>query len=290
MKKILVLIFFISLYAKAFDFKIATMNIRFYGKGGEVSGELKDEFRDKWISEFIKEELPYYDGILFQEIVDKKRFNKMMNRLSMNCFSYESKAYLHQHVVLCLNKKYVLETIPSLNSFAYWPVADVYRGKLRPALVGIVKDKSTGKELFTVAGLHLKAREDHSQTRIDQIGALAQLISKSTKLPPFVVLGDFNTHSAEDTNHRTSDLTLVKSILNSANLIWSEYNEQNTFKLPDVEFQFDHIFISKKLRSFSTKVNGPCNNDDRGDRFEDYFFYNRFVSDHCPVSTTLVGQ
>lgn len=290
MKKILVLIFFISIYAKAFDFKIATMNIRFYGKGGEVSGELKDEFRDQWISEFIKKELPYYDGILFQEIVDKERFYKMMDRLYMNCYSYESKAYLHQHVVLCLNKKYVLETIPSLNSFAYWPVADVYRGKLRPALVGIVKERNTKKGLLTIAGLHLKARETHSQTRMDQIGALAQLIAKSSKLPPFVVLGDFNTHSAQDTNRRTSDLTMTKTILDDVDMSWSEYKEQNTFKLPDVEFQFDHIFISSKLRSYGTKVNGPCNNDDRGDRFEDYFFYNRFVSDHCPVSTTLVGQ
>lgn len=290
MKKILILIFFISIYARAFDFKLATMNIRFYGKGGEVSGELKDEFRDKWISEYIKKELPYYDGILFQEIVDKERFFKMMDRLYMSCYSYESKAYLHQHVVLCLNKKYVLETIPSLNSFAYWPVADVYSGKLRPALVGIIREKSTNKRLFTIAGLHLKARGSHSQTRMEQIEALSKLIAKSSNLPPFVVLGDFNTHSAQDTNRRTSDLTITKNILDDVNLRWSEYKEQNTFKLPDVEFQFDHIFTSDKLRSFGTKVKGPCNNDDRGDRFKDYFFYNRFISDHCPVSTTLVGQ
>jgi endonuclease/exonuclease/phosphatase family metal-dependent hydrolase len=294
MKKILVLFMFIAVTAEAFEFNVATMNIRFYGQGAEISGSLKDEFRDKWIIEFIRKELTNNDAIMFQEIVDIKRFSKLADKLNMSCFAYDGStnkgSYRHQHVVFCLNNKYDFKRLPQLDGYAYWPVADAYRIRLRPAVVGIVIDKKSKKELFTIAGLHLKARDTHSQTRMNQVNELITLIKKNKNLPPFVVLGDFNTHSAQETGRRSSDLTYLKYAFAKVDMEWARHYQENTFRLPEVSFQFDHIFTQSGIRAYSTKVKGPCNNKERGDRFQDFQFYNRFISDHCPVSTRLHGQ
>lgn len=290
MKKLLYSILLITSLAQATDFKIATMNIRFFGKGGMINGELKDEFRDKWIEEFLRNKLPYHQGIMFQEIVDKERLSKLMKKFYMNCYSYEIETRDHQHVMFCLNNRYEFKTIPSLSSYAYWPVADAYRSRLRPALVGIVIEKRTNKALFTVAGLHLKARLNHTETRMNQLKELIKLIDQNKKLPPFVVLGDFNSHDIADTNNSQNDIDMMNNLFEQVNLNRLYYAEEFTFKVPEVSFQLDHIFIDQKLKANSTYVVGPCNREDRGDRFQDIQFYNQFVSDHCAVRTTLTVQ
>lgn len=172
-------------------------------------------------------------------------------------------------------------------------------GRLRPALVGIFKEKKTNKK-FVMIGVHLKAGGSPSSyaQREEQYKTLKSIIRsfKRKRIYDVVVMGDFNTTGYV---HRDEDYSNFRDLLSDVRLntsatkldctsYWSGMNTQDDIEESSI---LDHIVYPDRFLNYSrarVEVHSHCakvrcsNVSDRelGKSYEE-------VSDHCPVITTF---
>jgi hypothetical protein len=280
------------LQAKPYNLKVATFNIRFFGLGGEMIGLTRDEFRDEWIKEYLHEGLKDHDVIVFQEIVDDARLGKLLSPYNFDCTTYKHNSPIHQKVVACLKSHLYLEIAPGDTNFTIEEVTEVIEGKPRPALYGVIVEKNSKKEIAYLVGVHLKAYADFSEIRLKQLKIINERIKQIVKVRslPVIITGDFNSHKADQTKLPLSDLDMMKEELASSNLLHVSHPYSATYKVGAYENLFDHIFVSAGTKVTNVNVGTACSTKKvvKGTRFSDIAFFNRFISDHCPLMADLV--
>jgi len=266
-----------------------SFNIRWFGLGGEFSGLPSDEYRSKWLKEFITNNLATSDVIVFEEIVDVTSLANDVLGQGWACVTYHHPEPRHQHVVLCHKDRFEFVKESDDDNFAIESIA-IDPVKSRPGLSGVLKLKD-GRPLAHVVGLHLKADPEHSATRMGQAEQLSSRLKQFSDGLPVVVLGDYNTHPAALTGAAKDDEMLIDEVFakNEAGLTHVPNPFEFTYHLPEHGAKLDHIWVSSSLlRDSKIDVFSVCNSEAKeGVRFTDLMFYNRFVSDHCPITTTL---
>ncbi|MGK0367981.1 MAG: exonuclease III [Thermoproteota archaeon] len=289
MKKIILFCFILlSFESMAKDLSIVSFNIRWFGIGGEMSGSASDEFRTKWLTEYIEKNLSKHDVIVFQEIVIKSALYKIMKPLDFYCRSYTSDSRKHQYVVICTKNHLEFVREKYARSYALAAVGSVNNSKLRPAVVGIVREKKTKLKLAHILGIHLKAMGHHTETRLKQSRIIRDTINKFKDNLPTVLVGDFNSLNSAATGLFEDDITYMKDIFADAGLRIIRTSKPYTYRVPKLGLKLDHFFISQGTHTTRLKILGPCNKDFKsGHRYDNIEFYNRFISDHCPISLTL---
>ncbi len=278
---------FTSSLLQATELKITTFNVKNYGGGGLLYGDHEeawsdkiaaDEHRDKTIREFMKREQIFSsDVIAFQEVLDVDRLQKKILDKVFACTSYKLETK-EQHVVICLKGDYEFVKAPDDNNFI---LEDIALGNLRPAVHGIIKDKKTGDELIHIFAVHLKAFPEAFDTRLNQIGILAKYLKEKQDQTPSVILGDFNSYDNEPEK--------FDDIFNQQGLPIVEIETQvsYTYRTTKYKSKFDRFWIDHAaLSSDPPEVSGPCNNasNSEGEGYQNISYYNKNVSDHCPVT------
>ena len=262
--------------------KISTFNVKLYGMGGEWVGQPSDEYRDFWIREFMSATIGDSDVIVFQEIVNDKHFISERAKGGFNCLSYSHNDEKHQHVVICyLATQYDFAKEEGDDNYT---MEEVAFGRLRPALHGTLTGKD-GKHLIRIVGVHLKASLKDYETRYKQVALITKGLKSVDNKIPTIVLGDFNTYD------QTNDVGVLTENFKEVNLVHINNFDHSTYMTPQWKSRFDHFWVSSTLEGASIyKVYGPC--AIQGDitsksKYDNLYFYNRFISDHCPVSLTL---
>ena len=271
--------------------RLSTFNIAYYGLGAEAAGSLKDEYRDPWLKEFWPKELMESDVIAFQEIIDVPRIQKLMGG-KHQCVSYDHASPKHQHAVLCYRSDYKFEKEAGDDNFL---IDEVAMGRYRPALSGLLKNEGGGP-LAHIIAVHLKAMPDSSDIRMAQTELIAKRMGSFKDGVPIVYLGDINTHETTLTKKIANDDIMMDTIFKNHGLSLvqvpnpSAYTFRTaTYPNPPEGYKLDRFWVSKEILSGAgAKVLGPCNSAVYdGQRFGRISFYNRFISDHCPVTTIL---
>lgn len=283
---LIVFAFFCSFALQATEIKLSSFNIRFYGYGEGNSLENKDS----QIRSYLERTIFDSDVIVFQEIVDVKRFEKSVIGSKMACQTYTHPSSKHLHIVICHKKNLRFEKVPGDNNFKLESVA-LNGNRLRPALWGVLKD-SSGKSLAYVIGVHLKAYPKETSQRLKQITALARTIRTLAKDIPVIITGDFNTHIADHTGRRYNDDVLMDRIFRRYSPgLKQVYNSfPFTYRTETVTYKLDRAWISREIWfDGSMQVYPPCNTSWKvGGGFDSLSHYNEYVSDHCPVSVDLI--
>ena len=270
-------------------FRISTFNIRWYGLGGEPTGLPADEFRDPWIREFLHKEMAGNDAILFQEIVDPERFQASIIKDWMTCHTYDQSNPKHLHIVLCHLPKYRFVPAEGEHDLALEAIA-IDPQRHRPGLHGLLLNQND-TPIFRIVGVHLKAYAQESAVRMQQVAAMAAHLASVDKSLPTIVLGDFNTHTARLSGQSEDDWVMMDRLLaaNPVDLVHVVNEHRNTFRIPGKGYHLDHIWVSKGAKVLGkAEVGGACNSDPSDtSRFDNFPFFNRFVSDHCPVTVDM---
>jgi hypothetical protein len=262
---------------------IATFNIRWFGLNGSLFGSFGSETRIETVRAFIEENLLEHDVVVFQEIVDTALFmNEVMP--DRTCITYDGFSGKHQHIVLCHTDDYVFEPVDPDGDFA---LEALRLSNLRPGLHGRLLTDA-GAPVADLVGVHLKARPDSTDTRLEQAELLAGHVAalRETSSLPVVVIGDFNTHQARDTGLDLDDEVMFDDLLGGA-LQRVALPLLNTFRHRDgTDFRLDQAFVSPDVTVVDVTVPGPCNLDfETGADAIDQHFSD--VSDHCPVRLRL---
>jgi hypothetical protein len=147
--------------ASATDFGIISLNIAWYGLGGDINGSPAQEHRDADLSSLLAEAFETHEAGVFEEIVNVDRFVRGVVPPYVDCRSYDHPDQKHQHVVVCVKKPYHFESITSVSEFTW---DDVAVGNTRPALAGKIFDRK-GRAILNLIALHLKSSPDFSHVR-----------------------------------------------------------------------------------------------------------------------------
>jgi len=264
--------------------RIATFNIRWFGLDGDLFGTIGSESRIETVRGFIDEHLADHEVIVFQEIVDLDLFeHELMS--DRTCITYDGFSGKHQHVMLCHTDDVTFVREEDDTDFA---LESLNPGRLRPGVHGTLVDDD-GIPLAHVVAVHLKAKEDSTETRLEQARILADrldvLAAKDDGIP-VMLIGDFNTHRTDVTGLAQSDEALVAEILGERvqrveQGVVHTYRERN-----GVGFRLDQAFLSPEIAVEHVAVPGPCNFDFATQQAEIVRYYDE-VSDHCPLSLQL---
>jgi len=270
-----ILLNLLAIQAKAAPLNIATFNLEYYGRGGNPTGQPNDEYRNPFLSEFLSEQLKEADVIVFEEVIEVEELKKLMLPMKMTCHSYEQQAVdLHQYISLCHKDQYQFVPFQKDGNFAMYEVQSGNKN-LRPGLWGILKDNNN-IPLLQIVGVHLKAFEEKAAFRLQQVEALTQKLQENVVSYPTMIIGDFNVYQNEK-------FDFEKKFGEALNLKNISYPELYSYRTITQAKSFDQAYLSNVLTA-SAHVKGPCNNENHlGTRFQNLDFYNRTISDHCPV-------
>lgn len=283
MKKTLGFIgFFLFLFGQlsAKDLTITTFNVRFYGQNSKSSTEAKKARRDQLIRSFLNTAVPESTVFAFQEILAVDRLQKNVLNDEYKCHSYGPKLKNHQHVAICHYKGYDFVPEDDDNNLL---IDEVAMTGLRPAVIGVLVD-ANGKRLLHIVAVHLKAMPVGAKKRRLQIEMIANRLAQIDDDIPIVVLGDFNTFV------KSGDVSMINNNFGPIGLQQMPLNEKNTYRTKRYNNKFDHLWVSSALLGrVKATVTGPCNPKAGSGRtnYQDLKFYNRFISDHCPVTATI---
>lgn len=292
-----VLIGFLGGAVQAETLKIVTFNTRWFGlkeyraeKGEpQYPGESPQKIarRASEIKNLLSEQILPADAIVFEEVVDKTLIQDQLPR-GWTCSSYVHPQHedKHQHVVVCAAPQYRLQNVSYDDNNTIEEVAyDNNRG--RPA-VRVDLTTAKGRRLLRIVGVHLKAKPEFSDIRISQVTAIANDLMN--EVVPTIVTGDFNSFPAGENLKKQSDIDIYTQILKTADPGFEHLGpfQGATFLGRENRGRFDHFFGSSGV----SVVSGPeafaaCNG---GSKSNDYFnqdYFDRFISDHCPVSVTI---
>lgn len=268
-----------SFSALAAEVNFATFNIRMYGSS---SKSVSADDRDKALVNFFKSELSNIDVFIFEEIMNPDRFkNNVASKLSLTCATYEHSDKGHMHVMLCHTSEFQFDMEPDFTDYAIQEVSLGLTG-YRPALVGVLYDKDSNP-LTHVVGLHLKAQEWHSDTRVKQIEILSEQLEKLDQSIPVVITGDWNTFNDDE------KLIGDAFSLSSMGLSQIENIYDHTFRTKKYQSRFDHFWASPSItKTKDLEVYDICNDTSNDKKFKDRLeTYNSTISDHCPVYVGL---
>lgn len=249
---------------------ITSMNIKWYGVGGKLDGKPEDEKRDFQLKKFFSKHLDKTDVFVFQEIIDVDRLINLFP--AFNCQSYNKRNPRHQHIVVCVKKtlRAKFEVLYSM---------DLDNAGLRPAVMAEIN--LGDDQIVRVYGVHLKAREDESDVRIDQIKAFAQNTNFDE---PAVVIGDFNTYTTLRNGKSFDDDQMIEEILDDYE--FDQVGDGVDSYVGRFPFRkFDRAW-TRKLEVTPLSVFGPCKKDFPLP-FGHKGFYRNKISDHCPISLTI---
>lgn len=266
---------------------IATFNVKWFGLGGTMDGSSEKEKRDPTLKKFISEQVLPADLIVFEEVVDVPRLQKLLPA-KWDCQSYDNPERTHQHVVLCASEKLKLKLVNYDNNNTIETVA-INGTKSRPAVRMNVTD-TQGKVLFVLVGVHLKAYPEESKTREFQAGEIAKDIARLGANVPVLITGDFNTYPAEQNGTEEHDIDMIQTNLNQmgAGFTHVPMTEKYTYRSGSHKSQFDHYYIRGAMKVVSAPdVFDVCNASATGQEFMNISYYNKNVSDHCPVKMTV---
>jgi hypothetical protein len=263
--------------------RVATFNIRWYGLNGSFFSSFGSETRNETIRAFVDEHLADQDVVVFQEIVDVELFRSEIVP-DRQCVTYDGIGGKHQHVVLCHSDEYVFEPVDDDGDFA---MEELRFSNLRPGVFGRLVT-AQGEPVANIIGVHLKARPDSTDVRLEQTEVLAEQVEALREASdlPLIAIGDFNTHQARDTGLDEDDEITMAARL-EPHLTRVELPVLNTYRHRDgTDFRLDQVFVSAEAQVLAVDVPGPCNVDfDTGaDEIDEYF---SDVSDHCPVRVRL---
>lgn len=262
--KLLLLIVLCWCSSQSHAVTVTSLNIKWYGRGGDISGDASSEYRNKTIKDFVKSFLPTSDVIVFQEITDPEMLMDVFKEL--DCFTYSMKSSRHQYVVMCAKEG-------ALKSFEVNHDVRLGKNGLRAALVGNFEFKDQSK--LKVVGLHLKAGPEDTRTRVAQI---IQLQPSLVEDVPTLVIGDVNTYEKTRTKLDKDDSVLINEKLIGFD---EALNSLPTYMGFGGKV-FDRAW-GRGLKDLKVKVYGPCgeSSDDALYTMRDYYRY--FVSDHCAL-------
>jgi endonuclease/exonuclease/phosphatase family metal-dependent hydrolase len=267
--------------------RVGTFNIRWYGLGGSFFGSFGSETRNATIRDFLEQHLFDRDVLVFQEIVDVALFAEEV-MFDWTCLTYDGFSGKHQHVVLCHRDDF--ELLPADDSGGFG-LAELQLGNhnLRPGLHGDLVDAG-GELVAHIVGVHLKARADSTEARLAQAEVLAEYVRgrAAHSSRPFLLIGDFNTHVAEDTGHPADDEVLLADTLEADGILaWVQPPEEHTFRnKTGAAHRLDHAWLSAEITVLDAVVPGPCNLDPVEDQAAITAYFDA-VSDHCPLVLDL---
>lgn len=261
---------------------VTTFNIRFFGLYPDSDN------RDLVLQEFLNQSIPKSDIISFEEIVDVPRLKKLLP-VGWDCLSYDHSDVKHLHVMLCHSPAYRFSKEPTDDNYLIDEVAGP-KGNLRPAVTAIVTNLK-GNALFRMVGVHLKALPEYSKARVAQTEIIANYLGKlKNSNLPVVIAGDFNTFSAPQNQETENDTDLILKTLNAQQLDMKIIaNPFFTFRNSYGQGLFDHFYLSDGLSaSRPLKIFDICNAaTTTGTGTLDLAYYNKNISDHCPVSAEI---
>jgi endonuclease/exonuclease/phosphatase family metal-dependent hydrolase len=249
------------------NLRITTFNLKFYGIGAEQGGGFQDEYRDPWLHQFIEQNLSASEVIVFEEVVDVPRLEALLGE-SFRCLSYQNSDPKHQHVVLCHHQQF---TFVPVEVKAPYTIDAVAFKHYRPAIWGKLVDPQ-GKNLAYLVGVHLKAKPEGHELRLQQAQVIGQYLATLQQDIPIIILGDFNTYG--------DDVSLISQLWAPLHLSHVP-QEQLTYRYGSYASTFDHFWISDHHTQIqSISVDGPCN----GPAQDELSLYNHNISDHCPLT------
>lgn len=245
---------------------VTSLNIRWYGMGGDLGGQPEDETRDESLRDFLFNHLPHSDVFVFQEITNLEMLQEAL--FELNCQSYTPQIKPHQHVVIC-TQPYI-----SQEAKANYDI-QLERPRLRPALVS---NLDLGVQ---VIGLHLKAGPRSWRTRQNQIEAL----TKTTRfLEKSIVIGDYNSYRKDVTGANEDDAQIFQQILGKKS--FKDQTPNSPTYVSSANRIFDRVW-TKGLKVQEAKVYGPCKQDSVQFPYSESDRYVQKISDHCAVQIKL---
>lgn len=269
--------------------KMATFNLGWYGLGGTFTGSPDKEYRDPYLKEFIEKHLMPADVISFQEVVDTNRLLSILPK-GWHCSTYFDNNPTHQYVVICASDSYKFGIVSYDDNNIIETVSGV-SSRARPAVRVNLIQKSTNTILATLVGVHLKAYPYESDKRLVQMKALSEDLVQNDPLIPIVLMGDFNSYTKTKTNQKKDDVTLFQDILNQ-NLKTVKYvklkDTDLTYRKKSLSAQFDQFFVRGAAKVKKPQVFSVCGTPNGGTDYFDINFYNKNISDHCPVSLEVL--
>jgi endonuclease/exonuclease/phosphatase family metal-dependent hydrolase len=262
---------------------IATFNLRWYGLGGDLFGAFGSETRTETMRAFIDEHMQGFDVLVFQEVVDVALFEEELMP-DHTCATYEGFTGKHQHVVVCHTDAVSFQLEPDDDDFA---LEALNLGSLRPGVHGRLVAQD-GEPLAHLVAVHLKAREDSTDKRLQQAQILADRVDTLDDGLPVILIGDFNTHRADVTGRPEGDEVLMGEILEASGRVQRvEQGVVHTYRERDgVGFRLDQAWIDPSITVLDVQVPGACNLDFATDADRIVEFYDE-LSDHCPLTLEL---
>ncbi len=250
---------------------VTTLNLEWFGRGGEMHGTPQEEFRHPTIKELLETYLQTTDVFVFQEIIDVTSLFSIL--AGWDCRTYDIQDLNHQHITTCarpglISRDSVIDAVQ-----VSWGLRPGFRVDLT----------LTNRKTLAVIGVHLKAGQNDSAVRVKQIEKLMETVEPGT---PMLILGDFNTFPKSKTGLSEDDIAMMKPIF-SAQDFTEAGGDQATYLGYDRR-TFDRVW-SRNLKVLSHAVRGPCQayGVEPSTRFTLESFYTQFISDHCPVSVEI---
>ena len=265
------------------SFQVTTFNIRWYGQGG--NSKPSHEHRNPWLSAFLSHYIQNHDILIFQEIVDPNQFQNQVIAGQMNCLNYNSNLSGHQFIIICIRPGLYFAPFNKDRDYIIEEVATSFA--LRPAIHTVITDGQ--KVLSHLIGLHLKAGAslENISTRRRQMQALINyLLTKQQNLPT-IVAGDLNSINNSTIEIQAYDDMFALSGLSLKAIPFFGF----TYNNGRYQGKLDHILVNHHLKLTNGPfIGGPCNMESEGSGYSNLQFYNRNISDHCPLSVELSYQ
>lgn len=246
---------------------VQSLNIKWFGRGGDIAGEREDEYRLPYLRDFLEIESRKVDVYVFQEITEPDLLVEIFK--GYTCSTYEASILPHQFVVLCAKDEIYID---NQTDFSLQETSK----RLRAAHSVSVRQNNI---TYRIVGVHLKAQKDGTQIRVNQIkNFINGPLSKDESV---IIIGDFNTFSNEHTDNEFSDVHYFNQLFEPEG--FSEIPSfENTF-LGQRNMTFDRAWL-KGVTHLESNLLGPCLGEGKKeDKFMKREFYQKFISDHCSL-------
>lgn len=278
---ILTLSFLFQSVAFAKVIRVTSFNVEWYGsKGGP---KVNPKHRDRKLRSFLNQYgYNQHEVLVFQEIVDMKRMKERVLQDKYECTSYDSSRKNHQHVMICYSKDYQLNRDTNDDNYA---IEDVQLGNpdYRPAVHGVLADEAG--PILRIVGVHLKAQPKSFMKRLEQAEKISEyLTSEGTEIKT-IILGDFNAF----VNERNDDIQSMNIIFANNDLRKIENKDPYTYRKGRYKSQLDHMWVTSDVKTTQADAFDACQDLPQEERhaFLDIKHYNKYISDHCPLTVEL---
>lgn len=264
---------------------VSTLNLKWFGIGGFMWNTPDQEYRQEAIKQYINQELPDSDIIVFTEVVITDTLKKLVAD-RMDCATYQGAWDRHQHVVICYDKaKYRAEKYDA--DFIIEEV-DLGSGGLRPAAQAKICHRK-GHCFLQVIGVHLAAGMK-TPKRVEQVKWINEALVKQDKMLPTVVTGDFNSYLKAQSGEAEDDVRLFEKILSKGTRRFSSVTEHiTTYGSGEWARTYDHVITTSDIATTSTWGYEACKKKpDMNKTFVPYGSFRKYFTDHCPVSAQIV--